>query len=135
MSNVESCPAERRRHPRTHLSMTLSCIRMDPDGGDTSDSVRMTDISLGGLGGICGRPFYRGQRVLMRLPIATDGQGRHVYATIIRCRRDESGNGYKVGLEFDAPYVASAYGYGHRTAAAVSYDPAARVGIPPAAAA
>ena len=133
MSNVEHRPAERRRHPRTHLSMTLGCIRMDPDGGDTTDSVRMTDISMGGLGASSTRPFYRGQRILLQLPLPGDGQGRHLYATIIRCRQAEGG-GYKVGMEFDAPYVASAYGYGHRAAAMSNHD-AARAAIPAAAAA
>ena len=96
---------ERRRHPRTRLSMTLGCIRLDPDGGDVVDSLQMTDISRSGLGAQCRRPYYPGQRIVLNLPLPGSDGRRNVYATIVRCRTD--GQEYKVGFEFDAPYVGS----------------------------
>ena len=107
---------DRRRHPRTRLAMTLGCIRLDPDGGDVVDSLRMTDISRGGVGAKCSRPYYPGQRIVLNLPLPSGGDRRSVYATIVRCNQaDES---YMVGFEFDAPYVKSAYGYQRQAVAA-----------------
>jgi hypothetical protein len=63
-------PVDRRRHARTRLAMTLGCIRLDPDGGDVVDSLHMTDISLGGLGAYCNRPYYPGQRIVLSLPLS-----------------------------------------------------------------
>jgi hypothetical protein len=96
--------------------MTLGCIRLDPDGGDVVDSLRMTDISLGGLGAMCRRPYYPGQRIVLNLPLPSSGGRRNVYATITRC--NQLADDYKVGFEFDAPYVGQAYGCAYAVAAA-----------------
>ena len=102
-------PVDRRRHPRTRLAMKLGCIRLDPDGGDVVDLLGMTDISRGGLGAVCGRPYYPGQRIVLNLPLQSDGTRRNIYATIVRC--NQADDDYNVGFEFDAPYVRSAFGY------------------------
>jgi hypothetical protein len=109
MYESKTFPVERRRHPRTHLQMTLGCIRLDPDGGDVVDSLQMTDISLSGLGARCQRPYYPGQRIVLSLPLPTSAGRKNVYATITRCTQLEKD--FKVGFEFDAPYVGHAYGY------------------------
>ena len=89
---------ERRRHSRTHLRMMLRGLRLDP-GGDMVDTFHMLDISRGGLGAIVDRPYYRGQRVVMSLPVLEDGSRRSVYASVVRCRGDR--DGYHVGLRFE----------------------------------
>jgi len=113
MTDRKSFPVERRRHPRTRIAMTLGCVRLDPDGGDVVDSLNMRDISRGGLGAYSVRPYYPGQRIVLNLPIPTDGGRRNVYATIVRCRQEE--DGYTVGFAFDAPYVGEAYQYSRTT--------------------
>ena len=107
---------ERRRHQRTQLQMDLQCIRLDPDGTDVVDMLKTTDISRNGLGAICDRPFYPGQRVMLCMPLTSMGGRRNIYATVVRCRHEEEG--HNVGLEFDvssmsiwssdAPAVAAA---------------------------
>jgi len=113
MDREHNSVAERRRHPRTALRMSLRCVRLDPDGGDVMDTLHMTDISRSGMGAICGRPFYPGQRIVLCLP-RSDGNGRrNIYASVIRSRPGE--DGYSVGLEFDR--ASAATWYGARTAA------------------
>jgi len=80
--------------------MKLQCIRLDPDGGDVVDFLETIDISRGGLGAMCDRPFYPGQRILICLPLTSMGGRRNIYATVVRCRQEEQG--YSVGVEFDA---------------------------------
>ena len=109
MSEHSYFPVERRRHPRTRLAMTLGCIRLDPDGGDVVDAIRMTDISRSGLGARCTRPYYPGQRIVLNLPLPSSGGRRNVYATIVRCC--QAADQYIVGLEFDAPYAGATYGF------------------------
>ena len=109
-------PKERRRHPRTRLTMTLGCVRLDPDGGDVLDSLYMTDISRGGLGADCDRRHYPGQRIVLSLPLPVNHERKNVYATIVRC--NPVATGYRVGFEFDAPYVGSAYASEQMVAAA-----------------
>ena len=109
-------PLERRRHPRTRLEMTLGCIRLDPDGGDVVDALQMTDISRSGLGADCGRPYYRGQRIVLSLPLPMNGGRRSIYATIVRCNHAD--DSYRVGFEFDAPYVGASYAQAETVAAA-----------------
>ena len=118
MYERQQFPVERRRHPRTRLTMTLGCIRLDPDGGDVVDSLQMTDISLGGLGAVCHRLYYPGQRIVLNLPLPANGGRRNVYATITRCNQGDEQQDYKVGFEFDAPYVGQAYGCARAVAAA-----------------
>ena len=89
-------PADRRRHPRTSLAMTLGCIRLDPDGGDVVDSLHMTNISRSGLGALC---------------------RRNVYATTVRCAQADKGE-YGIGFEFDSPYVGSSFAQTQTVAAA-----------------
>ena len=116
MSNVDYYPVERRRYPRTRLEMTLGCVRLDPDCGDVVDSLHMTDISRSGLGARCARPYYPGQRIVLNLPLPAHGGRRKVYATIVRCQQGRED--YRVGFEFDAPYVGTAYGFSAAVAAA-----------------
>jgi hypothetical protein len=89
---------ERRLYARTQLQVTIRGLRMDP-GGDLVDTFHMLDISRGGLGAIVDRPYYRGQRVVMSLPVLDDGTRRSVYASVVRCRGDR--DGYHVGLRFE----------------------------------
>ena len=95
----EISQTERRRHPRTQVQMALRCIRLDPDGGDVVDCLRMMDISRGGMGASCDRAYYPGQRIVLSLPLPADGGRRSIYATIIRCRPSQEN--YHVGFEFD----------------------------------
>ena len=107
MSANTETSAERRRHPRTALQMSLPCVRLDPDGGDVVDSLDMTDISRSGMGAMCERPFYPGQRILLHLPAGEDRGRRNIYASVIRSQ--PSNAGYRVGLEFDRASAAAWY--------------------------
>lgn len=98
MTSYESM-MERRRHPRTRLSVSANCIRLDPDGGDVTDRIDVIDISRSGLGAVSARPFYPGQRLVVSLPRWHCGGQRSVYASIVRCRQQTEG--YRIGLEFD----------------------------------
>ncbi len=95
---------ERRRHPRTQLTMSAHCIRLDPDGGDVMDRIDVVDISRSGMGAICDRPFYPGQRVILCLP-RTEGGHRNIYASVVRCRHRTEG--YRIGLEFDRSAIGA----------------------------
>lgn len=99
--------AERRRHPRTTLRMLLRCVRLDPDGGDVMDTLDMTDISRSGMGAICDRAFYPGQRVVLHLPAGEDRGRRNIYAAVVRAQSSDAG--YRVGLEFDRASAAAWY--------------------------
>jgi len=103
MSGAAYFPMERRRHPRTQLEMTLQSIRLDPDGGELVDSLRMMDISKNGMGAVSERTFYPGQRIVLCLPLSSTSGRRNIYATIVRCKQGKEG--YKVGLEFDTTSV------------------------------
>lgn len=107
---------ERRRHGRTRLQMQLKGIRLDPDGGEVLDTLRMTDISRSGLGAYSSRSLYPGQRMVVCLPLSGHGGRRNVYATVIRCREEHVG--FKVGLEFDVSSVGAWCGVSGVTAAA-----------------
>jgi hypothetical protein len=91
---------EKRRHPRTQLQMTLRCIRLDPDCGEVVDTLHMVDISRCGMGAICDRTFYPGQRIVLCLPMTDKSGRRSIYATVVRCRQGHEG--HAVGLEFDS---------------------------------
>jgi len=96
--------------------MTLRGIRLDP-GGDVVDVFRMTDISRSGIGAFTDRPYYPGQRVVLRLPLSRERGRRNIYATVRRC--DPEQEGYHVGLEFDTVSVGSWCGVAaHQTPAA-----------------
>ena len=97
---------ERRRHPRTQLAMSVNCIRLDPDGGDVADRIHVVDISRRGMGAICDRAFYPGQRVVLCMPLTEQAGGRSIAATVVRCR--QRNEGYRIGFEFDAGTVAGA---------------------------
>ncbi len=96
---------ERRRHPRTRLEMTLQGIRLDPDGGDVVDSLRMCDISRSGMGVYTGRSFYPGQRVVLCLPLSDHAGRRNIYATVVRCFKAEGR--FRIGMEFDTQSVGA----------------------------
>jgi len=99
---------EKRRHPRTVVQMTLKGIRLDPDGGEVLDMLRMRNISRSGMGATAERPLYPGQRLILCLPLTTEGGRRSIYATVRRCRQGESGFG--VGLEFDSASIEGCVG-------------------------
>ena len=107
MNTYTATSTERRRHPRTALRMSLRCIRLDPDGGDVSDSLDMTDISRSGMGAICERAFYPGQRILLNLPAGQDRGRRNIYAAVVRSQPVREG--HRVGLEFDRASAAAWY--------------------------
>ena len=95
--------------------MSAHCIRLDPDCGDVTDRIDVVDISRGGLGAICDRPFYPGQRVILCLP-RSEGGHRNITASIVRCRHRNEG--YRIGLEFDRSAIGAWMGYGPQVAAA-----------------
>ncbi len=97
--------AERRRHPRTEVHMTLRGIRLDPEGGDVVDDLHMVDISRGGMGAISDRPYYPGQRLVLCVPLSNDGGQRTIYATVVRCRQGD--DGYHLGMTFDSICVGA----------------------------
>ncbi|MDY6913526.1 MAG: PilZ domain-containing protein [Planctomycetota bacterium] len=99
MTAREQHPAERRRHPRTQLQIAVNSIRLDPDGGDVTDTLHMVDISRNGMGAVCDRSFYPGQRLVLCLPLSPAKGRRNIYARVVRCRPRE--DGYHVGLQFD----------------------------------
>ncbi len=101
MAQIAKFPVERRRHPRTQLQMTLRGIQLDPDG-DVVDTFHMVDISRSGIGAVVERAYYRGQRVVLNLPILPDGARRNVYATVVRCRPDSEG--FRVGMQLDTSW-------------------------------
>ena len=109
-------PPERRRHPRTYLRMRLRGLRLDPDGGDVVDMLRMVDISRSGLGAFSDRPLYPGQRFVLCLPLSQDTGRRNIYSTVVRCRQGEQG--YRVGLEFDKASLGGWCGMSGKLAAA-----------------
>ena len=100
--NMQSNPAERRRFPRTQLTLPIQAIRLDPDG-DVVEPMQLIDISRGGVGAVAHRPFYPGVKVLLKLP--TPGMGvRNICAVIRRCRKSDEG--YRLGIEFDSPIAS-----------------------------
>lgn len=109
-------PTDRRRHTRTNLTMNLQSIRLDPDGGDVVDTLFLVDISRGGIGAITTRALYRGQRMVVCMPVTETGGRRNIYGTVMNCRQDPEG--YRVGLQFDSTSVASWCGGSAMAAAA-----------------
>ncbi len=108
--------AERRRHPRTQVNMSVRCIRLDPDGGDVVDNLEVLDISRGGIGALSDRSLYPGQRLIVRVPHSGDGEFRSINATVVRCRHRNEG--YRVGLMFESTALgAFAGGLSMRAAA------------------
>ncbi len=101
---------EKRRHPRTMVQMNLRGIRLDPEGGDVLNDLHMTNISRSGMGVVCDRPFYPGQRVVLCLPLSNVSGRRNLYATVRRCHVDSETERYRVGLEFDRSSEHAYYG-------------------------
>ena len=99
MPQIDTFARERRHYPRTHLQMKIQCVRLDPDGGDVVDTLETVDISRRGIGAISDRAFYPGQRLLLCMPLTSMSGRRNIYATVVRCRREEEG--HSVGIEFD----------------------------------
>jgi hypothetical protein len=87
------------------VQMLLRGVRLDPEEGEILDTLRMVDISRGGMGAYLNRPAYPGQRFILRLPLSETTGRRNVYATVIRCRQTE--DGCRVGLRFDNVSVGS----------------------------
>jgi hypothetical protein len=79
--------------------MTLRCIRLDPDCRDVVETLRMVDISRGGMGALCDRSFYPGQRIVLCVPMTDKSGRRNIYAMVVRSRQGQEG--HAVGLEFD----------------------------------
>ena len=105
MVDATKSMTERRRHARTHLHMLVRAIRLEPDGGDVVDDLRMQDISKSGIGALSDRAYYPGQRIIVCLPLSTNKGRRTIYATIRRCRQVE--DGYSLGMEFDSVSIGS----------------------------
>ena len=103
---------ERRRHPRTHVSMGMECVFFDPDGPRVMDHMDMVDLSRSGVGALSKNRYYPGQRVMICLPAAGDGSDRSMYATVARCIPDREG-GYHIGLSFDAATGAGSVDVSH----------------------
>lgn len=91
--------AERRRHQRVQLQMTLRGIRLEPEGGDVVDTLHMVDVSRSGMGALSDRAYYPGQRMVLYVPVSAKAGSRNIYATVVRCR--QTGEGYRLGLSFD----------------------------------
>ncbi|MCL2701361.1 MAG: PilZ domain-containing protein [Phycisphaerae bacterium] len=102
MSTTQS-QAERRRHIRTQLQITLRALRMDPDG-DSVEAFDMTDISRSGIGAMSDRTYYPGQRVMLNMPLPNAPKRQHIYATVVRCRPEQAG--YRLGLMFDKSVIS-----------------------------
>lgn len=96
--------AERRRHPRTQLQMSLRALKMDPEG-DSLETFYMMDISRSGIGALAGQAYYPGQRVVLNLPIPNQPNRRSVYATVVRCRAEQ--DGYRLGMMFDKTSISN----------------------------
>ena len=92
-------PIERRRHPRTMVQMLLKGVRLDPEDGEVLDTLRMVDISRGGMGAYVDRAAYPGQKFILCLPISEKSGRRNICATVMRCRQMD--DGWRVGLRFD----------------------------------
>ena len=118
MDDITLNTPDRRRHQRTQLQMTLGCVRLDPDGGELRDTLHMANISRSGIGAICERMFYPGQRIVLQLPLM-DGSGRRsIYASVMRCT--PGNEGYNVGLEFQGVAAGAWYGSQAQTVAAAA---------------
>ena len=98
-SCAEEVPVERRRHPRTMVQMLLKGVRLDPEDGEVLDTLRMVDISRGGMGAYVDHAAYPGQKFMLCLPISEKSGRRNICATVMRCRRTD--DGWRVGLRFD----------------------------------
>ena len=109
MSQTPIDSLDRRRHARTKLHMSLNTIRLDPSGESVSDKMRMVDISRSGMGVLSDKSYYPGQRMVLCLPLSSVGGRRNIYASVVRCRQEESG--YHVGLAFDSVSVDAWCGY------------------------
>ncbi len=109
MSGRTMDASDRRRYARTKLHMSLSAIRLDPSGEDVVDQIRMIDISKSGMGVLSERAYYPGQRLVLCLPLSSEGGRRNLYASVVRCRQEEVG--YRIGLSFDNASVDSWCGY------------------------
>jgi hypothetical protein len=105
MASDQVSGMERRRHPRTRLSRQIQGIRLDPDGGDMVEQMDTLDVSRSGMGALCSRSFYPGQRVVLRMPRVAESGERSIYATIVRCR--PRSQRYQVGMEFDTTSLDS----------------------------
>lgn len=118
MITAEAHTSERRLHRRTQLRMPVTAIRLDPDGGDLMEHLTTADISRGGIGAFSDRPFYPGQRLVLKLP--APGMGvRSVCGVVKRCCPQEGK--YRLGIEFAHPIAslwADSSGCGNASAAA-----------------
>jgi hypothetical protein len=96
--------------------MVLRGVRLDPEEGEILDTLRMVDISRGGMGAFVDRTAYPGQRFVLCLPLSEKSGRRNIYATVMRCRQSESG--CRVGLRFDNAAVGDWCGVSTAIAAA-----------------
>jgi len=98
--------SERRRHPRTPVSVPVRCVFLDPDGPQTLDCLDSLDLSRSGVGALSSNRYYPGQRVLVSMMPEEGERPRSMHATVARCRRGDEGR-YEVGLSFDAGTIAT----------------------------
>lgn len=103
MTSVDTYPPERRMYPRTQVQMRVQVLRLDPNEGDLVDELQMVDISRNGIGAVCERMFYPGQRLIMKLP-AAGMDVRNIRGQVRRC--DRLDDRFIIGVEFDHPIAS-----------------------------
>jgi len=117
MTALDRYPHERRLYPRTQVQMRIQVLRLDPNEGDLVDQIQMVDISRGGIGAISNKPFYPGQRLVMKLP-APGMDVRSLCGVVRRC--DRRGEQFMVGVEFDHPIASLCVDHDSAAATAVA---------------
>ncbi|NQU74804.1 MAG: PilZ domain-containing protein [Planctomycetes bacterium] len=103
MVGIETSIAERRQYPRTQLNLPVQVIRLDPDGEDLVEQIEMLDISRGGIGAMCSKMFYPGQRLVLSLPARGMGV-RRVCGIIQRCTKQQ--DRFHLGIQFAHPLAS-----------------------------
>ncbi|MFP4355258.1 MAG: PilZ domain-containing protein [Phycisphaerae bacterium] len=116
MATKQNHGMERRRHHRIKLTKNVKALRLDPDGGDIVEALETVDVSRSGLGVLCQRSFYPGQRMVLQMPRANADGMRNICATVVRCSRKEEQ--FRVGMEFDGTSVDTSVGVAEEFAAA-----------------
>jgi len=81
------------------VQMKLKGIRLDPEEGELIDTLRMVDISQGGMGAMLDRQAYPGQKFVLNLPLMGHMGRRRICATVVRCKGTD--DGWRIGLQFE----------------------------------
>ena len=106
--DVLSTTSDRRRHERFGLDHPGRITEIDHFGNPThSWSVRIVDLSRGGLGVRSRRMVHVGKAVLVECSTAEPG-GKKVLYGVVKQSRYSEGEGYAIGVQFrDMPKTAS----------------------------